>query len=147
MATAAQAVRPRRKLITRERILASIFILAGLFILFVFARGLEPGEETRFILNPGRATVAGCCRYAVEPLRGAVPEEWMHVVYNGVRGPSEPQATRRSVKLRAGVIGRIAPEKGQLEFVRAVRLLARDREAGEFVVCGEPLFHDEAAER
>lgn len=58
MATAAQAVRPREKLITRERILAGVFILAGLFILLVFARGIEPGQETKFILNPGRATVA-----------------------------------------------------------------------------------------
>ncbi len=58
MATAAQLVRRREKLITRERVLASIFVLAGLFILFVFTRGLEPGQETKFILNPGRATVA-----------------------------------------------------------------------------------------
>ncbi|MFQ5859013.1 MAG: ABC transporter permease [Anaerolineae bacterium] len=58
MATAVQAIRPRAKLVTRERILAGIFLLASLLILFVFARGIEPGQETKFILNPGRATVA-----------------------------------------------------------------------------------------
>lgn len=58
MATVAQAIPRRQKLVTRERILASIFLLAGLFILFIFARGLGPGLETKFILNPGRATVA-----------------------------------------------------------------------------------------
>jgi simple sugar transport system permease protein len=58
MTTVAQAIRPRGKLVTRERVLAGIFVLAGLLILFVFAGGLEPGEETKFILNPGRATVA-----------------------------------------------------------------------------------------
>ncbi len=58
MATVAQAVRPRPKLVTRERILASVFILAGLFILFVFAKDLDPEQKTKFILNPGRATVA-----------------------------------------------------------------------------------------
>jgi simple sugar transport system permease protein len=35
-----------------------MFILAGLFILFVFAKGLDPEQKTKFILNPGRATVA-----------------------------------------------------------------------------------------
>ncbi len=58
MATAAQAIRPRAKLITRERILGTIFVLAGVFILFVFAQGLNPDLKTKFILNPGRATVA-----------------------------------------------------------------------------------------
>ena len=44
---------------------------------------------------------------------------------------------------RIGVIGRIAPEKGQLEFVQAARLLFRQLAPGrrcEFVVCGDALF-------
>ncbi|MFQ5593057.1 MAG: ABC transporter permease [Anaerolineae bacterium] len=58
MTSAVQAIQPRAKLVTRERILAGIFILAGLLILFVFAQDLEPDLKTKFILNPGRATVA-----------------------------------------------------------------------------------------
>lgn len=58
MATVAQAVRPRRKLVTRERILGAMFLLAGLFILFIFAWDIDPEVRTKFILNPGRATVA-----------------------------------------------------------------------------------------
>ena len=58
MAAVAPAVRARQKLITRERILGTTFLLAGLFILLVFARDLDPEVRTKFILNPGRATVA-----------------------------------------------------------------------------------------
>ncbi len=58
MAAVAPAVRTRQKLITRERILGVTFLLAGLFILLVFARGVGPEVRTKFILNPGRATVA-----------------------------------------------------------------------------------------
>lgn len=104
-------------------------------------------RSVRAALRLSRATVVSCCRFAVEPLRGAVPEERVHVVYNGVRGPSGPCPVRSSERFRAGVIGRIAPEKGQLEFVRAARLVVRQRAGCEFVVCGEPLFHDDAAER
>jgi len=58
MAAVAPAVRARQRLITRERILGTTFLLAGLFILFVFARDIDPEMRTKFILNPGRATVA-----------------------------------------------------------------------------------------
>jgi glycosyltransferase involved in cell wall biosynthesis len=104
-------------------------------------------QSVRGGLRLGRATVVSCCRYAVEPLLGAVAEDRVHVVYNGVRGPSGPNPTRSPGKFRAGVIGRIAPGKGQLEFVRAVRQLVADGAACEFIVCGEPLFHDDEAER
>ncbi len=54
----APAVQPRRHFITRERVLGGLFVLAGLLILLVFARTAEPDQVTKFILNPGRATVA-----------------------------------------------------------------------------------------
>jgi glycosyltransferase involved in cell wall biosynthesis len=101
----------------------------------------------RTALRFGGACLVSCCRFAAEPLLGALPEEKVSVVYNGVRGPSKPCPARPPGKFRAGVIGRIAPEKGQLEFVRAARPLFRDEAACEFIVCGEPLFHDDGAER
>jgi ABC-type uncharacterized transport system permease subunit len=58
MATVAQAVRPRERLFTRQRILALVFVFTGILILLLFARGIEPGQETQFNLNPGRASVA-----------------------------------------------------------------------------------------
>jgi glycosyltransferase involved in cell wall biosynthesis len=38
------------------------------------------------------------------------------------------------------MIGRIAPEKGQMEFVNAAALLKDEFPQAQFVICGEPLF-------
>jgi glycosyltransferase involved in cell wall biosynthesis len=69
------------------------------------------------------------CRHVAEPLR------LERVIYNGVTdtGFREPNREIR----RIGVIGRIAREKGQLEFLRAAKLLG-DR--FEYVICGAPQF-------
>lgn len=47
---------------------------------------------------------------------------------------------RRFDTWRIGVIGRISPEKGQLEFLEAAAMLAREFPAARFVICGAPLF-------
>jgi glycosyltransferase involved in cell wall biosynthesis len=47
-------------------------------------------------------------------------------------------------KQRVGIIGRIAPEKGQTEFLRAAALLVERGSQARFVVCGAPLFGDRA---
>jgi glycosyltransferase involved in cell wall biosynthesis len=77
------------------------------------------------------ATVIGACRFVLKPL-GAVDAE---VVYNGVR--ESPQRVPGN-EFRMGMIGRITPQKGQAEFLRAVRGLADCR----FTICGAPLFGD-----
>jgi glycosyltransferase involved in cell wall biosynthesis len=67
------------------------------------------------------------------------------VIYNGV-APVACERRRRGTDdlWRIGVIGRIAPEKGQLEFAQAVRLLLSQMTLGqrrcEFVVCGDAMF-------
>ena len=62
------------------------------------------------------------------------------VIYNGA---APLKCTRRSrndaAPLRIGVIGRIAPEKGQLEFVQAARSVLHHHPC-EFVVCGDAMF-------
>lgn len=100
---------------------------------------------TRWALQSTNATVIGACRFVLEPLEAVVAAGRSRVIYNGVapldcarrrRGPRDPW--------RVGVIGRIAPEKGQLEFVQAARLilpqLVPRRERCEFVVCGDALL-------
>jgi len=67
----------------------------------------------------------------VEPLRPYVSRA--EIVYNGVEGIRTPRPGAN----RIGVIGRIAPEKGQLEFVEMARSLPY-----RFVICGAPLFSD-----
>jgi glycosyltransferase involved in cell wall biosynthesis len=78
------------------------------------------------------AAVIGACRFVLEPLKVA----GAHVVYNGVR--ESLQRIPGGDTFRIGMIGRIAPQKGQAEFLRAARHLRGCR----FIICGAPLFGD-----
>lgn len=99
-------------------------------------------------LRSARATVVACCRFAGEPLARYVPSDRFHVVYNGVpEGPGRSGGFHSNGRWRVGVIGRIAPEKGQAEFLRAARLLAAKLPHCQFVVCGAALFVDPTAHR
>ncbi|HZT31380.1 MAG TPA: glycosyltransferase family 4 protein [Bryobacteraceae bacterium] len=84
------------------------------------------------------AAVVGSCRFVLEPLRRYLREGRSGVVYNGVAGGCR---ARRARGRRVGVIGRIAPEKGQAEFLAA----AREAPEARFVICGEVLFGDSRA--
>src|SRR5262249_55142065 len=109
------------------------------------------------------ARVIGSCRFVLEPLQPFAGGGHMEVVYNGVQwgGPPGPRPTPSSASMcteekpaggpaadqgvrptRIGVIGRIAPEKGQLTLVEAARLLPGSY---RFIICGAPLFADPAA--
>jgi glycosyltransferase involved in cell wall biosynthesis len=97
---------------------------------------------TRWALRSTNATVIAACRFVLGPLTGVVEPERSRVIYNGV-APVGCARRRHSDNdpWRVGVIGRIAPEKGQLEFVQAARLMLRQRRwRCEFVVCGDALF-------
>jgi glycosyltransferase involved in cell wall biosynthesis len=85
------------------------------------------------------ARVIACCQYTAQPFkqsRGA----HLRVVYNGIAGLSSARPRRRYPIERIGVIGRIEPEKGQLEFVDAVRMIAPKFPRCTFSVIGAPLF-------
>jgi len=94
-------------------------------------------------LAASRATVIASCRFVAEPLRPFIASNQIEVVYNGVGSVAAPidrdWPRGRTTRLRIGMIGRIGPEKGQLEFVKAARILKSNY---EFVVCGAPLFSD-----
>ncbi len=99
-------------------------------------------------LRATKATVAAACRFAAAPLEPYVSPERLHLVYNGVP-PGAPRVIRPGVngRRRIGVIGRVAPEKGQETFLRAARLIAAATPDCEFVICGEALFGDPVAQR
>ena len=65
------------------------------------------------------------------------------VVYNGVA--EIPFARRRRERAwRIGIIGRIAPMKGQTDFLRAAAMLPGAMTAEfRFIVCGSPMFSEE----
>lgn len=87
------------------------------------------------------ARMIACCHFAAEPLEPRVPRERYHVIYNGVPGPSWTRRPRDPVKAwNIGVIGRIEPEKGQMEFVAAARILSSEFSNCRFIIAGAPLF-------
>jgi glycosyltransferase involved in cell wall biosynthesis len=75
----------------------------------------------------------------LEPL---VPGAFVHVIYNGIAGFGTRPKTRERFT-RVAVLGRIAPEKGQLAFARAARIaIARNPEL-RFEIAGAPMFGGE----
>jgi glycosyltransferase involved in cell wall biosynthesis len=94
------------------------------------------GESLRL----SRARVIACCRYAVEPLQRYIQPGRLGIVYNGVGAMAAKRSRSAGAGRRIGVIGRIEPEKGQLEFVHAARDLASKFPDCRFSIVGEPLF-------
>ena len=89
------------------------------------------------------ASVITCCRFAAAPIAGFVPRDKLHLIHNGVAETTPAtRATPENGEIRIGVIGRIAPERGQLEFLVSARLLAKALPRCRFVIAGEALFDD-----
>ena len=91
-------------------------------------------------LRLARARVIACCRYAADPIRRFISSEHLAVVYNGVSQITRHAAGPRTKVRRIGIIGRVEPEKGQMEFVRAARLLLKSFRDCRFSIIGAPLF-------
>ncbi len=89
-----------------------------------------------------RAALAALGAHVIAASR-YVAKQWKkaEVVYGGVEGPDGATPVR-SGGSRIGMIGRIAPQKRQLEFVIAAAELAQSRPEVEFVLCGDALFND-----
>jgi glycosyltransferase involved in cell wall biosynthesis len=84
------------------------------------------------------ATVIAASAYAAQDYKQVT------VIYNGIGdfGGEARRFDRRPV--RVGIIGRIAAEKGQMDFVRAARLITEKGGDAEFFVYGERLFSEAA---
>ncbi len=88
-------------------------------------------------LRRSDAYVLTSSRFVARWLSHYVPEERLRVIYNGIRDlPYHPRTTYT----RVGVLGRIAPEKGQLTFVHAAQIAARVDPRLSFTVCGGPVL-------
>jgi glycosyltransferase involved in cell wall biosynthesis len=94
----------------------------------------------QWAVRKANAYVIATCRFVLDRLAPYCPGDRSRVIYNGIPAQTcARHARKHGEPWRIGVIGRIAPEKGQLEFVRAARLLLPS-ESCEFVVCGEAIF-------
>ncbi len=91
-------------------------------------------------LKYARAAMVSCCRFSELPLAPYLPVDRRRVIYNGV---PEPEWKRRprdpSQPWNIGVIGRVEPGNGQLQFVTAARILASETGDCHFIVAGAPL--------
>ena len=88
------------------------------------------------------ARVTGSCRFVAEQWHRFVPPEKVRVIYNGVSGPE--RAGPRPRVPRIGCVGRIAPEKGQLAFIAAARLIHGAMGECRFAIHGASLFGEAA---
>jgi glycosyltransferase involved in cell wall biosynthesis len=69
----------------------------------------------------------------------------IQVIYNGVAGPEGKRSPNCTGPARVGCIGRIAPEKGQREFLAAATKIHDALPEARFVIAGAALFSDRAA--
>ncbi len=90
----------------------------------------------RWSLRSRRTRIVACSRFVATRL----PAERLRVIYTGIRELPFRGPLHRGRTPRIGVIGRIAPEKGQLDFIVAARTLERRGLAAEYLVYGAPLF-------
>ncbi len=115
---------------------------AGVPVVFHSHSYIGPGTAHRLAgqaLVRSRARVIANCEFVAAPWRQFVPAERIAVIYNGVDGCGSARRAGREA-LRIACIGRIAPEKGQLEFVAAARIIHRALPDARFEIIGAPLF-------
>jgi glycosyltransferase involved in cell wall biosynthesis len=97
-------------------------------------------------LRRTRARVIANCRYVTRPYGNRLGDR-VSVIYNGVADCGRAGIREEAGPACIGIIGRIGPEKGQLEFLRAARLLVKTGLPCRFVVCGSARAGDAASER
>lgn len=124
--------------------------LAGLACPVLFhAHSYLPPGMTRTIagyaLRQMDARVIGICEFVAAPWRAFVPDERISVIFNGVAGPEGTPRRPADGPPHIGCIGRIAPEKGQLEFVAAAARIHAAVPDCRFTIYGAPLFGDPVA--
>jgi len=95
--------------------------------------------SVRWCLRRRNAKVIASSRFVAK----ALPSENLRVIYNGVREiPFRPPSRSNGRPYRIGTLGRIEPEKGQMDFVQAARVLAERGLNAEYRIHGAPLFSD-----
>lgn len=92
------------------------------------------------------ARVLACSEFTARPYKTLLGTDAVQVIYNGVSDHGFcPQRSSRG-PIRAGILGRIAPEKGHLDFLRLAAAIP-DRKNVQFCMIGASLFSDAAFEQ
>jgi glycosyltransferase involved in cell wall biosynthesis len=102
---------------------------------------------TNRAIRRSHATVIANSNHVAAQFQDAI--EKVHVVYNGVaeipfrearESPGTGSVFKPGAVFKVGIIGRIAPMKGQTDFLRAAAVVARELPEARFVICGAPMF-------
>ena len=115
--------------------------------LIYHAHWMPPQESAssvaRRVLRWSHASAIVSSKLASSWLSGCVAPDRVFLVYNGVSVASAPRVPRDRIE-RIGMLGRISPEKGQLQFARAARMVSEQIRGLRFIACGAPMFSDQA---
>lgn len=101
------------------------------------------GAVDRWVLRHFDQVVAVSADVSSRLLQAGVAPTRVQIIRNGVALPSKPDrstnliATRLPAKVRVGLVGRLAPEKGVDVFVRAVARLKQAHPNAHFVIAGD----------
>ena len=112
-------------------------------VLFHLHSHIEQGYAARLArwsVRHADATVIVCGHSVARSLGPCAAAGKLHVIANGT---SEINFRERDFGAQGwciGMVGRISPEKGQVEFLRAVRLLRAEFSDAKFIICGAPMF-------
>jgi glycosyltransferase involved in cell wall biosynthesis len=106
--------------------------------------GRVEGVLLRWCLRRMRARVIANCRFVTRPLGLG---DAVSVIFNGVADHGRARMARPDAEALIGIVGRIGPEKGQAEFLRAAALVVKTGLPCRFLVCGSARTGDAASER
>ena len=98
------------------------------------------------VLRSLPARVLACSEFTAQPLKRLAGENAVQVIYNGVSDHGFSPRNSNGGPIRVGILGRIAPEKGHMDFLRVAAAIP-DRTKVEFRITGAALFSDAAYDR
>jgi glycosyltransferase involved in cell wall biosynthesis len=101
----------------------------------------------QWALGRSGASVICCSKFVATPLLPFLRPGALRIIYNGVRDCGFKDDRVRHAGFRVGIIGRIAPEKGHLDFIQAAEIVARSTSKIRFTVHGARLFSELSFER
>lgn len=109
-------------------------------LLFHAHNRIDPGYAVRLAgwsIKRSNATVVACSKFVSTPLAGYVAPGRLHVIPSGTSdlGFHEPRPDP-GAPWRIGLVGRISPQKGVEDFVRASATLSPAIPGIRFVICG-----------
>jgi glycosyltransferase involved in cell wall biosynthesis len=99
-----------------------------------------------WVLRGPDTRVLTCSEFTAQPLGKLVGADSVRVIYNGVSEHGFRPRNATAGPVRVGILGRIAPEKGHLDFLRAASAMP-DRANVQFSITGAALFSDAAYEQ